>query len=156
MSTVEYEQQCAQTVATYLEVGFDLDAFDLEKERALCHETLQRAPAAPAKILQDRVLTIADWVGCLLTLPSDFDRGEMLDQLIKYDELRLEGQAEAAEGAEEKEAALQSLFSYGRVIPYLLCRLDVSAHHTVHEHRTPLRTHTLKLLLNVLTGAGDA
>ena len=32
-------------------------------------------------------------VGCLLTLPSDFDRGEMLDQLIKYDEQRLEGGA---------------------------------------------------------------
>ena len=37
----------------------------------------------------------------LLTLEADFDRGEILDVLIKFDEKRFEDAGEGAEGASD-------------------------------------------------------
>jgi len=99
--------------------------------------------------------TIAEWVGSLLTLRVDFDRGEMLDVLIKYDEKRLLFLSDGGDRQNEDAPISVSLFSFGRSVVYLLSRLDVSSHHSQHEHRTPLRTHLWKFLLNVLSSAGE-
>jgi len=142
-------------VLDYLELNFDPTNFNLEDERQVLHEPANKGQRAPKILLQERAYTISDWVGSLLTLSSDFDRGEMLDMLIKYDERRVSLAEEGGNRQDDSEPIAPSLLSYGKVLPYILCRLDVSSHHTVHEHRTPLRTHMLKLMLNVLTGAGD-
>ena len=38
-----------------------------------------------------------------------------------------------------------------RTISILVGRLNLASHHTKHERRTPLRTHLLKFLLNILS-----
>lgn len=68
-----------------------------------------------------------------------------MDKLIKYDEQRLRQTQEVSE----------SLFSHGRTIPLLLGRLNLSSPLSNHERRTPLRTHLLKFLLNILSSSGD-
>jgi len=75
--------------------------------------------------------------------------------LIKYDEKRLLLESDGGERPDESAPVAVSLFSFGRTVPYLLSRLDVSSHHSLHEHRTPMRTHVWKFLLNVLSSAGE-
>jgi hypothetical protein len=154
----DYERFARQLVAEYLEIDFDPEKFDLEEARASFITSshsgrafLASGPSTPGY----KAYTIADWVGSLLTLKVDFDRGEMLDVLIKYDELRLLLDCDGGERKDEDSPIAVSFFSFGRTVSYLLCRLDVSSHHSLHEHRTPMRTHLWKLLLNVLSSAGE-
>ena len=37
----------------------------------------------------------------------------------------------------------------------LVQRLRLNTHHALHEQRTPLRTHIVRLIFNILVGAGD-
>lgn len=153
----DYERFVRQLVSEYLEIDFDTQGFNLEEERSALNSharftgrvLLEKGPGAPGYKPQ----TIADWVGSLLTLRVDFDRGEMLDVLIKYDERRLLLECDGGERKDEECPVAVSFFSYGRTVSYLLSRLDVSSHHSLHEHRTPMRTHLWKLLLNVLSSA---
>lgn len=155
----DYERFVRQLVAEYLEIDFNPEGFSLEEERSVLHSHsrfagrafLEKGPGSPGYKPQ----TIADWVGSLLTLRVDFDRGEMLDVLIKYDERRLLLESDGGERRDEDSPVAVSFFSFGRTVSYLLSRLDVSSHHTLHEHRTPMRTHLWKLLLNVLSSAGE-
>mmetsp|Transcript_18122 Transcript_18122/g.43535 ORF Transcript_18122/g.43535 Transcript_18122/m.43535 type:complete len:1082 (-) Transcript_18122:114-3359(-) len=149
----DYERECRQVIEKYLEMDFNPEEYNGDVERMILHEATEtRAPRATH---EKRKYTIADWVGSLLTLQSDFERGEMLDTLIKYDETRVLLKSEGGLREESIDPCQASLFSFGKVIPYILARLDVSAHHSVHEHRTPLRTHMLKFLLNMMIGSGD-
>jgi len=127
------EAKCRQTLQSYLEVAFD----PLE------------VPESPgqAGAGQRQLGTISRWVENLVMQQSDLDRGEMVDKLIKYDEQRLL--------AAEQESVPESLFSHGRTIHIVLSRLDLASHYSLHERRTPIRTHLLKFLLNVLSSSGD-
>eukprot|EP00439_Symbiodinium_sp_Y106_P077786 s565_g16.t1 len=124
-----YAEGCRQTLQSYLEVAFD----PLE------------VPESPgqAGAGQRQLGTISRWVENLVMQQSDLDRGEMVDKLIKYDEQRLL--------AAEQESVPESLFSHGRTIHIVLSRLDLASHYSLHERRTPIRTHLLKFLLNVLS-----
>ncbi|CAE7832938.1 Ctss [Symbiodinium sp. CCMP2592] len=123
---------CRQTLQSYLEVAFD----PLE------------VPGSPGQAgAGQRLGTISRWVENLVMQQSDLDRGEMVDKLIKYDEQRLL--------AAEQESVPESLFSHGRTIHIVLSRLDLASHYSLHERRTPIRTHLLKFLLNVLSSSGD-
>eukprot|EP00927_Polykrikos_kofoidii_P060814 TRINITY_DN55721_c0_g1_i1.p1 TRINITY_DN55721_c0_g1~~TRINITY_DN55721_c0_g1_i1.p1 ORF type:complete len:1131 (+),score=193.61 TRINITY_DN55721_c0_g1_i1:235-3393(+) len=148
----DYEKMCRQRAADYLEIDCDMSGFSLELDR-----NQRCGPGKPLGVMVGKAprQTIADWVGSLLTLRVDFDRGEMLDVLIKYDERRLLLEGDGGDRKDETTPVAVSLFSHGRTVPYLLGRLDVSSHHTLHEHRTPMRTHLWKFLLNVLSSAGD-
>lgn len=148
----DYEKMCRQRAADYLEIDFDMSGFSLQADRSQ-----HGGPGKPlwAVVGKGPRQTIADWAGSLLTLRVDFDRGEMLDVLIKYDERRLLLEGEGGERKDESAPVAVSLFSFGRTVPYLLGRLDVSSHHSLHEHRTPMRTHLWKFLLNVLSSAGE-
>jgi len=150
----DYEKLCRQMMADYLEIGFDVENFDLKAER----QRMLNGVEKQGRLSLERggaSATIAEWVGSLLTLRVDFDRGEMLDVLIKYDERRLLLESDGGERKDETSKIAISLFSHGRTVPHLLSRLDVSSHHSLHEHRTPMRTHLWKLLLNVLSSAGE-
>lgn len=151
----DYEKLCRQLLAEYLEIDFDLERFSLEDERQLLNRSPMAGRLSLVRDVGQRKLTVADWVGSLLTLRVDFNRGEMLDVLIKYDERRLLLESDGGERADEAAPIAVSLFSYGRTVPYILSRLDVSSHHSLHEHRTPMRTHLWKFLLNVLSSAGE-
>eukprot|EP00933_Yihiella_yeosuensis_P041096 TRINITY_DN35538_c0_g1_i1.p1 TRINITY_DN35538_c0_g1~~TRINITY_DN35538_c0_g1_i1.p1 ORF type:complete len:1050 (+),score=176.99 TRINITY_DN35538_c0_g1_i1:78-3152(+) len=156
-SAREYEFQCREMVATFLEIDFDpsCGAFDLQAER----RQLVAGPRFPGRMCllhrNPKQETISEWVGALITLQSDFDRGEMLDVLIKYEE---KGHLLASEGGSRQDENTPipiSVFSFGRTVPFILSRLDLASHHTLHEHRTPMRSHLWKLLVNVLSSAGD-
>ncbi|CAD7971608.1 unnamed protein product, partial [Amoebophrya sp. A25] len=98
----------------------------------------------PKHFVDRTQLTLSDLLSdlfCALDL-SDFDRGEVLDLLIKFDERRLQ----------QQQNPVTSPFGYGRFVLFLLMRLDVSSNFRHHEQRTPLRTHMLKLLLQLLRG----
>jgi len=140
---------CKTQLEEWLDVNYDPKSDDSSISVA------RPVPTLPRDLLKQKRLKCADLVGALLTLEADFDRGETLDMLIKYDEKRI---LTVEEGgvllSDENDTILQSLFSYGPSIPLVLSRLDVSSHHSLHEHRTPLRTHMLKFLLNLLTGCG--
>eukprot|EP00747_Dinoflagellata_sp_TGD_P209634 gnl/TRDRNA2_/TRDRNA2_83015_c0_seq1.p1 gnl/TRDRNA2_/TRDRNA2_83015_c0~~gnl/TRDRNA2_/TRDRNA2_83015_c0_seq1.p1 ORF type:complete len:1090 (+),score=229.66 gnl/TRDRNA2_/TRDRNA2_83015_c0_seq1:103-3372(+) len=151
----DYEKLCRQLAAEYLEIDFDATSFNLEAEKKILNEPNRRGRMGIMRTPGQRKETIADWAGSLLTLRGDFDRGEMLDMLIKYDERRLLLDSDGGERRDENTPVAVSLLSYGRTVPYMLSRLDVSSHHSVHEHRTPMRTHLWKLMLNVLSGAGE-
>jgi len=149
----DYERYVRQLLAEYLEIDFNPEAVNLEEERAALN-----SPPRSGRVLlaqTDYRHALADWVGSLLTLRVDFDRGEMLDVLIKFDERRLLVESEGGERKDEDSPIAVSFFSFGRTVSYLLSRLDVSSHHSLHEHRTPMRTHLWKLLLNVLSSAGE-
>lgn len=178
----DFEMLCRLRVADYIELDYDPANFDIEVERRGLHRykkagrepqsaravgTVSRQSSRPPSGGSRRPdskdqtgggkerATIAEWVGSLLTLKVDFDRGEMLDVLIKYDERRLLLEGDGGERRDESSPIAVSLFAFGRTVPHLLSRLDVSSHHTLHEHRTPMRTHLWKFLLNVLSSAGD-
>lgn len=148
----DYEKLVRQLVAEYLEIDFDPASVNLEEERQRLNNGQRAGRTCLARPSRE---TIAEWVGSLLTLRVDFDRGEMLDVLIKYDERRLLLESDGGERKDEDSLVAVSFFSYGRTVSYLLSRLDVSSHHSLHEHRTPMRTHLWKLLLNVLSSAGE-
>lgn len=156
----DYEKLCKQKLAEFLEYDYDIQYLDPVSQR----EYLNRPPPDNGRQLlkplvdgevPQETMTIAEWVGSLLTLRTDFDRGEMLDVLIKYDEKRLLFEADGGERQSEDAPISVSLFSFGRTVVYLISRLDVSSHHSLHEHRTPMRTHLWKFLLNVLSSAGE-
>jgi len=151
----DYEALCQQAAASFLEMDFQPVAFDFEAMRRTLSCTLEPVPSrASLHARSPHRETVADWVGSLITKKADFDRGEMLDMIISYDERRL---LTVADGGDREDAASLvpvSLFSHGRIIPLILSRLDVSSHHSFHEHRTPMRTHLWKLLLNVISSAG--
>jgi len=159
----DYERLCRQRLAKYLEIEYSVDGFDLQDERRILNTPLangrlslvDEAEESDAPRSKGRSETVAEWVGSLLTLGVDFDRGEMLDVLIKYDERRLALQSDGGERVDETAPIAMSLFSFGRTVPHVLSRLDVSSHHSLHEHRTPMRTHLWKFLLNVLSSVGD-
>ncbi|CAD7937278.1 unnamed protein product [Amoebophrya sp. A120] len=128
-------------------------------------------PALPKQILHlfEDSITISDLIADLFSNPdsSDFDRGEVLDSLIKFDERRLlmehpdqvhqlpagDNIAGTPDGAAAGASSVErSVFSYGRFVLLLLFKLDVASNFRQHEQRTPLRTHMLKLLLQVLRG----
>ncbi|CAE8694667.1 unnamed protein product, partial [Polarella glacialis] len=150
----DYERLCRQMVARFLEVGFDPSAASLDLQAEA--QRLRSGPSLPGRLgLQPRASheseTMADWVGHLVTQPVDFDRGEMLDILIRYDEKRLMLCSDGGERQDETSPVPVSLFSYGRTVVHLLGRLDIASHHSLHEHRTPMRTHVWKFLLNVIS-----
>lgn len=126
------EDKCRQTLQSYLEVAFD--PFEVPGSQG-------------GQEGQRQLGTISRWVENLVMQQSDLDRGEMVDKLIKYDEQRLL--------VAEQESVPESLFSYGRTIHTVLARLDLTSHYSLHERRTPIRTHLLKFLLNVLSSSGD-
>jgi len=152
----DYEKLCRQKVAEFLEIDYAVDGFNLEAERLRLNISTPQPSRTclSSSEVEKEPKTIAEWVGSLLTLRVDFDRGEMLDVLIKYDEKRLLLESDGGERANEEAAIPVSLFSFGRTVMYLLSRLDVASHHSLHEHRTPMRTHLWKFLLNVLSSAG--
>lgn len=94
-------------------------------------------------------------MGSLLTLHADLQRGEMLDALIRFDEKRIMLECDVGERRDENSPMAVSLFSFGRTIPFILHRLDLESHYSLHEHRTPLRAHLCKFLLNILSSAGE-
>lgn len=156
----DYERFVRQLVSEYLEIDFNPEGFSVEEKTNLLNSHSRFSgrgflAASSGDSPGHKPQTIADWVGSLLTLRVDFDRGEMLDVLIKYDERRLLLKGDGGERDDEDSPIAISFFSFGRTVSYLLSRLDVSSHHTLHEHRTPMRTHLWKLLLNVLSSAGE-
>eukprot|EP00929_Paragymnodinium_shiwhaense_P035409 TRINITY_DN19114_c0_g1_i1.p1 TRINITY_DN19114_c0_g1~~TRINITY_DN19114_c0_g1_i1.p1 ORF type:complete len:1111 (-),score=244.58 TRINITY_DN19114_c0_g1_i1:152-3484(-) len=151
----DYEKLCKQRMADYLEADFAaMTGFSLSADRKVAEESLGTVPRRGGVKTECR-LTITEWLDSLLTLKVDFDRGEMLDVLIKYDERRLLLECDGGDRRDESLPVPISLFAFGRTIPYLLGRLDVSSHHSQHEHRTPMRTHLWKFLLNVVSSAGE-
>eukprot|EP00930_Biecheleria_cincta_P033831 TRINITY_DN23423_c0_g1_i1.p1 TRINITY_DN23423_c0_g1~~TRINITY_DN23423_c0_g1_i1.p1 ORF type:complete len:949 (+),score=154.27 TRINITY_DN23423_c0_g1_i1:124-2970(+) len=154
----EYEHFCRQTLSNFLETDFDLSTFDLKANLCELCEAAPRAPSGGIANLQLRCShseTISDWLAATLTLPQDVERGEMIDLLIKYDEQRLLLVSDGGERQDESFPVPASHFSFGRSVPFILCRLDVSSHHLLHEHRTPMRSHLWKLLLNILSTSGE-
>jgi len=157
-SAKEYERFCRQTLFEFLEIDFDLSAFDLKVNLCKLCETAPHASREGSANLQQRrphLETISDWLAAALTLPQDVERGEMIDLLIRYDEQRLLLASDHGERQDESSPVPESHFSFGRSVPFILCRLDVSSHHLLHEHRTPMRSHLWKLLLNVLSTSGE-
>lgn len=151
----EYEQFCGQTISDFLEINFDFSFFDL---RTSLSKLCEAAPSGGLANLQQRhpySETISDWLAATLTLPQDVDRGEMIDLLITFDERRLALVSDHGERLDEDSAVPASHFSFGRSVPFILCRLDVSSHHLLHEHRTPMRSHLWKLLLNIISTSGE-
>eukprot|EP00397_Hematodinium_sp_SG-2012_P004729 GEMP01004743.1.p1 GENE.GEMP01004743.1~~GEMP01004743.1.p1 ORF type:complete len:1107 (+),score=283.04 GEMP01004743.1:49-3321(+) len=150
----DYEEICRTNFMEWLDVGYNVRSDDSVVTVTRPVPTLPRALLEAERNKDKSGRTCAEWVGALLTLEADFDRGETLDMIIKYDEKRVLTKEEGGVLSNEDEPSVlhRSLFSYGQTVPIILSRLDVSSHHSLHEHRTPLRTHMLKLLLNVLTG----
>ena len=75
--------------------------FQFQRNRLLA----QRAAVPPRSLLgssSGNSITIADLLTDLLTAEADFQRGEMLDLLIRHDEARLEPPPQQEESCEEK------------------------------------------------------
>ncbi|CAK8986357.1 unnamed protein product [Durusdinium trenchii] len=141
--------KCQNVLSSFLEIGYDPDRPpELPKAPPVTSPRSRASIGGGRSSLPVPVVpaTISTWVKNLVTAEVDLDRGDMVDKLIKYDEQRL---------AQENGAVAESLFSHGRTIPVLLGRLNLTSHYTLHERRTPLRTHLLKFLLNILSSSGE-
>jgi len=112
----DYEKLCRQRVADYLEINFDLASFNLEAARVHLHNSDGRGRHGLVRQANSPADTVAEWVGSLLTRCVDFDRGEMLDALIKYDERRILLDGEGGDRKDENYPVAVSLFSFGRTI----------------------------------------
>eukprot|EP00913_Durusdinium_trenchii_P027592 g25880.t1 len=142
--------RCQNVLSSFLEIGYDPDRPpELPKAPPVTSPRSRASIGGGRSSLPVPVVpaTISTWVKNLVTAEVDLDRGDMVDKLIKYDEQRL---------AQENGAVAESLFSHGRTIPVLLGRLNLTSHYTLHERRTPLRTHLLKFLLNILSRSDPA
>jgi len=136
-------------LSSFLEMAYDPDAevpILPPLPRVASRDRASIGGRASIAIGPQKPETISTWVETLVTMEADLDRGDLVDKLIKYDEQRLVG---------NQELVQESLFSHGRTIPVLLGRLNLASHFTTHERRTPLRTHLLKFLLNILSSSGD-
>eukprot|EP00434_Breviolum_minutum_P021030 symbB.v1.2.018553.t1/scaffold1483.1/size116006/2 len=132
-------------LSSFLEMAYDPDAevpMLPPLPRVASRDRASIGGRASIAIGPQKPETISTWVETLVTMEADLDRGDLVDKLIKYDEQRLVG---------NQELVQESLFSHGRTIPVLLGRLNLASHFTTHERRTPLRTHLLKFLLNILS-----
>eukprot|EP00931_Biecheleriopsis_adriatica_P054977 TRINITY_DN32414_c0_g1_i1.p1 TRINITY_DN32414_c0_g1~~TRINITY_DN32414_c0_g1_i1.p1 ORF type:complete len:986 (+),score=223.21 TRINITY_DN32414_c0_g1_i1:52-2958(+) len=152
----DYERLCRDATTSFLEIDLNLLEGSLHLQEILQLSTSSELAAGRAMLHERKPHseTIAHWVGSLLTLQSDLDRGEMIDALIKFDEQRFATKAEGGLRDDESAPVPSSVFAHGRIVPLLLGRLDLASHHSLHEHRTPMRTHLWKLLLNVISSAG--
>lgn len=146
--------KCTAMLCSFLETDYDPDAVEApvlsplprisSRDRCSLGSVGGRASILVAAAGPRKPQTISTWVENLVTTEYDLDRGDFVDKLIKYDEQRL-----------RSEEVSESLFSHGRTIPLLLGRLNLSSPLSTHERRTPLRTHLLKFLLNILSSSGD-
>ena len=76
---------CGKLVNSRNYPSFD---FNQELSRLLKNKLKGATPPRAVVNMYRHSITISDFVSDLLMLEADFDRGEMLDLLIKYDEKR--------------------------------------------------------------------
>ncbi|CAK9018564.1 unnamed protein product [Durusdinium trenchii] len=172
---------CQNVLSSFLEIGYDPDRPpELPKAQrrrvtgdlnAVTGRCAHRWPKLPASARRRK----SGFVKNLVTAEVDLDRGDMVDKLIKYDEQRL---AQAQPKFTERQEPCRCLegfnmtpkkqkqFYDNEICPQGICMSSLSktgengaVAESLFSHgrrRTPLRTHLLKFLLNILSRSDPA